>query len=290
MSVEATKWVWNDLEDADITGTECLVLLALANRSDEEGVSWRGQENIAKRCHLSRETVNRTLKSLAVKGLLECEERRDSLGRQLSCRVSLRMDDIGKSRSIPATLTKNHRDRVSESHTVQSIGELHGDHLLGTRDLDLRSDLDLDLDLNLRSDLRLVRSSRTDTEVNVAVDPDFTFQLRRSIQLQREEKAREALLTPDDLMQGWNKLCAAAGMPRVAELSSSRRRNARLRIKEHPTLEWWKTTFANLAQSRFCRGMVPNPRSPTAKPWQADFDWLLKNDTNALKAHEGRYD
>ena len=95
-------------------------------------------------------------------------------------------------------------------------------------------------------------------------------------------------ITPEELLEGWNLICAESGLPRVEELSGSRRTRVMDRLREHPYEGWWETALNNIANSLFCRGLRP-PRTPGGKPFKADFDWLIGNDVNALKAFEGKY-
>lgn len=78
----------------------------------------------------------------------------------------------------------------------------------------------------------------------------------------------------------WNALVSR---PRVIELSASRRRHVARRFKEHPDLEWWRAVIARIAVTPFLRGAG-------SRGWMASFDWLIQNDTNALRVLEGRYD
>ena len=116
-------------------------------------------------------------------------------------------------------------------------------------------------------------------------DTDFLPELKLSIQ-QAEGTAEH--LTPQDLVDGWNEICAPAGMPKVQELSATRKRKAARRITEHPTQDWWKSALWNLARSPFARGLS-KPKPGAERAWRATFDWLIRDDTNPVKAFEGRY-
>lgn len=96
-------------------------------------------------------------------------------------------------------------------------------------------------------------------------------------------------LKPEDLVEGWNDILAPLGLPRVAELSDSRRKKALLRLHEHPKQEWWESVYSRIKGSTFLKGLGP-PRKPGEKPFRASFDWLIDNDNNSVKVYEGRYD
>lgn len=78
----------------------------------------------------------------------------------------------------------------------------------------------------------------------------------------------------------WNLLCG--GLPKVSELSNSRKEKIRLRLKER-SQEAWELVFKRLSESEFCCGK--NDRG-----WKASFDWIISNDNNSVKVLEGKYD
>ena len=71
MSIRAMVWAW----DQECTATEKLVLLALADHSDDNGVCWPGMEGVAQKTGLTRRTVVTTIRSMEGKGLLTVESR-----------------------------------------------------------------------------------------------------------------------------------------------------------------------------------------------------------------------
>jgi DNA-binding IclR family transcriptional regulator len=72
MSVRVTTWVW---ENSPASGTELLILLALADQSDDDGLSWPSIAYIARKTRLHEDTVNRNLRSLVDRGEVTREER-----------------------------------------------------------------------------------------------------------------------------------------------------------------------------------------------------------------------
>jgi hypothetical protein len=89
-------------------------------------------------------------------------------------------------------------------------------------------------------------------------------------------------LTPEDLVEGWNEVCAPAGLPKVEMLSATRRQKALCRLRDHPDDAFWNVAMARVRASPFLTGK-------NERKWKANFDWLIDNDTNAVKVYEGRY-
>jgi hypothetical protein len=73
-------------------------------------------------------------------------------------------------------------------------------------------------------------------------------------------------------MQLWNGLGCR---PLVSELTDDRRKKAGLRLRKRGDPDWWRRLFEKARDLN--------------KPWLT-FDFLMRNDTNALKVLEGNYD
>jgi hypothetical protein len=67
MSVQASAAVW---ENSQASGSTLIVLLALANRSDERGVSFEGVETIAKKCRMGVRNCQYQIRKLQAMGEL----------------------------------------------------------------------------------------------------------------------------------------------------------------------------------------------------------------------------
>lgn len=80
-----------------------------------------------------------------------------------------------------------------------------------------------------------------------------------------------------DLFNLYKELCPLFPQPR--EFTGGRHDKAIKRVQAHPGREYWETVFKKAVASDFCK--ASNFFS---------FDWILKNDTNALKVFEGNYD
>lgn len=89
--------------------------------------------------------------------------------------------------------------------------------------------------------------------------------------------------TPEDLSEAWNRICVPLGMPAVRDLTEARREKCRMRLRKQRQWEFWNEVFARMPRARFLQG-------ENEKGWKADFDWFIRNDEQALRIVEGRYD
>ena len=74
----------------------------------------------------------------------------------------------------------------------------------------------------------------------------------------------------------WN---SKKNLPKVNAITSTRKRQLNIRLKEEPFNTNWKNIIDKLSLSEFHTGK--NERG-----WRANIDWLLKNDTNYIKILE----
>jgi len=79
VSVRASTWAWS-LEE--VMGSEALVLLALADQANDEGLCWPSQEKLAPKARQSVSTLRRSLRSLEKMGLLTTITRSSTRGRR----------------------------------------------------------------------------------------------------------------------------------------------------------------------------------------------------------------
>jgi hypothetical protein len=85
---------------------------------------------------------------------------------------------------------------------------------------------------------------------------------------------------PNAFMAVWNE--NRRDLPKVIELSDDRRNKIQTRIRGGLTIERFAEAVKLCATTPFLTGS--NDRK-----WRASFDWLLQNDSNALKVLEGKY-
>jgi Helix-turn-helix domain len=115
MSIKAMVWAWAQ----DITTTETLVLLALADRANDEGLCWPGQEGLASKCKLTRETVNRNIKRLEVLGKLRVIHRKDEAQRQITNAYQLCLQgEGGVTQDHTEPCDSDTKSRVTQDHTI----------------------------------------------------------------------------------------------------------------------------------------------------------------------------
>lgn len=102
-----------------------------------------------------------------------------------------------------------------------------------------------------------------------------------------DARVADATPAPRALMALWNATTAAP-LPQCLELTSERARKAKSRLAKRPQLDDWRAIFERIGRSAFCRGDTGGGKGQAA--WVASFDWVIANDTNAVKVLEGRYD
>ena len=83
--------------------------------------------------------------------------------------------------------------------------------------------------------------------------------------------------TFDDLLGLYSQICIH--FPKVVKITDERKQKAALRLKKFPEKSFWETVFKKAEDSKFVR---------SGKFFC--FDWILKNNLNALKVFEGNYD
>ena len=81
MSIEALNWAWNI---PDVSPTQKLVLVALANYCDERGRCWPSIRTVAAKTCLARRTIIRAIETLGKAGLVSVDRRNRDDGSQSS--------------------------------------------------------------------------------------------------------------------------------------------------------------------------------------------------------------
>lgn len=93
MSIEALSWAW----EQKLKPGPKLVLLALADHADHEGVCWPGFDGLAAKTGMSRSTVIENVKQLVALELVTVEKRADSNGHRASNRYILHISKVRKT-------------------------------------------------------------------------------------------------------------------------------------------------------------------------------------------------
>ena len=89
---------------------------------------------------------------------------------------------------------------------------------------------------------------------------------------------QHAEVNADEIVDAYRRVCVPRGAPDLREITTKRRQKIALRIREHPAWVWWDELFGAIARSSFLfTGTF------------FSFDWIIDNDTNAVKITEGRY-
>jgi hypothetical protein len=91
-------------------------------------------------------------------------------------------------------------------------------------------------------------------------------------------------LTPKAFFDLWNK--HSGDLPRATKLTDDRRKKIACRIGENSDPAYWVAVITALVESDFASGRIAGSDGRT---WSADFDWLIKNETNHVKVSEGKY-
>lgn len=66
MSIRAMNWAW----EQDVAPSTKLILLALADHADNDGVCWPGVKSVAEKCRLSKQSVRYHIRALIERGLV----------------------------------------------------------------------------------------------------------------------------------------------------------------------------------------------------------------------------
>jgi hypothetical protein len=87
------------------------------------------------------------------------------------------------------------------------------------------------------------------------------------------------------LVSTWNE--NRGQLASVTRTGKTRAMHAATRLRETPSLEYWREIIRRLARSSFATGQRPGR---DGKLWSATFAWLVRNDENHVKIAEGVFD
>ena len=90
MSVSAMSWAWKKA----LSSTEKIVLVALADHADDEGICWPGHKGLTGKCGLARRSIINVIQRLVDRGLVSIEKRRREDGSYRSNRYVLHVHEI----------------------------------------------------------------------------------------------------------------------------------------------------------------------------------------------------
>lgn len=113
MSIKATEWAWSQ----NVSPSEKILLLALADHADSEGVCWPSLDRMQEMTGLNRSTVTRNLKALESMGIIYRERSKGGSG--LSTRYRLNTKQVqgatvahGNSCTVPKNRCVVHKKQV----------------------------------------------------------------------------------------------------------------------------------------------------------------------------------
>lgn len=116
----AVEWITWALEQALPSGPK-FVLVALANRANQDGECWPSQEDLARQTGQTRQSVNRQIRVLCDAGFLEKQERRREDGYKSSSNYILRKNKL-RNRSL--------RNNKAKSQVTQSDNNVSSTKIL----------------------------------------------------------------------------------------------------------------------------------------------------------------
>jgi DNA-binding MarR family transcriptional regulator len=110
VSVDASAWAWAQ----PVSGNRKLVLLALADHADREGVCWPGLRGLADKCGIGERAVKAHTQALEVAGYLKRERRRGERG---AYRSNLYRLSLTRGTVVPEAQPRPGRDDVQTTGT-----------------------------------------------------------------------------------------------------------------------------------------------------------------------------
>jgi biotin operon repressor len=99
MSVAAMSWAWRQ----DIATNPKMVLLALADHADDEGICWPGLKGVMGKCGMTRRSVQRHIADLRKQGFVMVEDKKRADGSQTSNEYRLLMPLLSPPPTISVT-------------------------------------------------------------------------------------------------------------------------------------------------------------------------------------------
>ncbi len=126
MSVKVMQWAW---EQAIGNSSRKLVLLALADRANDDGECWPGIANLTDKCSIPRRTLIRALLDLEAQGFLSVEHRAgNGTGRKTNVyqlKSDRPVDNAGQSANLAQRGKVPNQQAKCQSDTRQSANLAH---------------------------------------------------------------------------------------------------------------------------------------------------------------------
>lgn len=261
MSHKATHWAW----EQDLQPMEKLVLVALADNADPGGICWPGQQYVAEKTGLRRETVNRIIKRLIDKGLIVREFRSDDCGRQISNRYRFVFNGCDAG-SHPCDAGSHPCDPTSQG----------GCDAASQGGCDAGSHKPSEDEPSEDEPEKIGTAGAVPVDAGASTPPPGGPSCASRQEKDRTPYAALLAIYHDALPQ----------LRRTKVLTDVRRSLLRARWREHPDLDYWRRFFAYVGESDFLTGRC-EPVNGRA-PFEADLEWLVRP-TNYAKVVEGKY-
>lgn len=266
MSVQAMTWAWS----LEISAGEKLVLLALADRANDDGECWPGVASLAKKCSMGDRTVQMHIKALAEKGLIRSESRRDGQRNKTNL-YRIFIGNLPKKGGADSALSDSHPAEFCISHPAESAPKT--------------SELQTSVERH-KGDLDEKRTAKP--------EPAAAAAAKSSVEPAGPTVSLKTV--SDQVVEVYHDVCCRADdpnpLPRIKLLTADRRQTIRQRwmqvskelerytASDIPAgLEWWRRFFMKVMRSDFL-----------VREWgKVSLDWMLKQ-KNFIKIVEGNYD
>jgi hypothetical protein len=86
-----------------------------------------------------------------------------------------------------------------------------------------------------------------------------------------------------ELLDGWNTICGAHGLPAVTRPTGALRRKIAAALRRNPDREFWEIVLNKCVDTPFLRGEGP-------RGWRVTLPWLVADAEHAVHVYEGNYD
>lgn len=134
-------------------------------------------------------------------------------------------------------------------------------------------------------DLSIPYQYPIDTRAPVYKDQDYNQEYNQDQEttlVDSPESTPATRMNQDTLIETWNRVCPEHGLPRKTKITDKLRAQIRSRLGHNSDPEFWVAVIEMIPTRPFLLGHNDHG-------WTATFDWLVKNDENALKVYEGHY-
>jgi len=291
MSIKITSYLW---ECSTRSGSELLMLLAIADHANDQGKCWPSLETLARKCRVSKRQAINIIHQLEASG--ELSIKRGGGRGNISVYTINGVAECTFSKKGEPSFTVS--DENGEVDFTDSQKKSEADYTVSQK----KSEVDF-TDSFRKSETRYTVSRRRNGEIQrqkgeiaISPEPSLNPKVKPKDKPPSEMSTTSPLppsssppLTPALLIDWYNEE-TPADHPKVKVLSQDRLAKAQKYLGKFPDPVFWHTVFAEVSRSDFLRGRRPSETHPG---FRGDFDWLLtlgKDKTeNCVKTAEGKY-